>query len=243
MIVTIHQPEHLPWLGFFDKADQADLLILLDVVQYRKDYFQNRNRILGPGGPAWLTVPVVKTGYMDRTIGEMRINNEVAVHNGVDWRRVHWQTIRHAYAHHPHFESVAGPLEAIYSTEWALLADLNERLIRTFIDALGIRTPIVRASGLGVAGTGTELLLDICRRTDASAYLSGPTGRDYLDEAPFREAGIGVAYHAFDHPEYPQRHSGAFVSHLSTLDLLCNCGPESLSIIRSGRASPPVAGA
>ena len=69
MIVTIHQPEHLPWLGFFNKADQADLLVLLDVVQYRKDYFQNRNRILNQHGPIWLTVPVRVAGGSEARIG------------------------------------------------------------------------------------------------------------------------------------------------------------------------------
>ena len=58
MIVTIHQPEHLPWLGFFDKIRQADVWVSLDHVQYRKNYFQHRNRIRGDRGAIWLTVPV-----------------------------------------------------------------------------------------------------------------------------------------------------------------------------------------
>lgn len=234
MIVTIHQPEHLPWLGFFHKVDQADLLVLLDVVQYRKDYFQNRNRILGPNGPQWLTVPVVRAGYTSRTLRDLQINNDVRFHNGVDWRRKHRKTIEHAYRRHPHFGLVEPVIDDLYEREWLLLVELNEALIRAMMVLLDIDTRIVRASELRVEGKRSDLLASICRATGASTYLSGPTGRQYLDEAPFRSAGIDVRYHSFEHPAYRQRHAVEFVPNLSTLDLLCNCGPDSLAVIRSG---------
>jgi hypothetical protein len=228
VIVTIHQPEHLPWLGFFNKIDQADLLVLLDVVQYRKGYFQNRNRILGPRGPLSLVVPVLLKGHMERTLRDMEI------HNGRDWRRKHWKTIQHAYGRHPHFPRYESPLADLYRAQWSLLVELNAAIIRTFIGFLGIDTKIVWASELGVQGSRSELLVSICRATGASTYLSGPTGRDYLDESSFQDQGIEVRYHAFDHPRYRQLASPAFVPNLSTLDLLCNCGPESMDVIRSG---------
>ena len=234
MIVTIHQPEHLPWLGFFNKADQADLLVLLDVVQYRKDYFQNRNRILGQQGPVWLTVPVVTRGYLEGTIGDMRISNAAVAHNRTDWRHDHMKLIRHFYGRHPHFEEHRPFLEDTYTRDWGLLVDLNEHYIEWFVRTMGIATPVVRASSLDVAGSSSDLLLSICRAAGATTYLSGPTGREYLDEAVFQEAGIAVRYHAFEHPEYSQRGTDAFVSHLSTLDLVLNAGPESLAVIRSG---------
>jgi hypothetical protein len=234
VIVTVHQPEHLPWLGFFNKADQADLLVLLDVVQYRKNYFQNRNRILGQQGPVWLTVPVVTRGYLEGTIGDMRISSAAAAHNRTDWRRDHLKLIRHFYGRHPHFEEHRPFLEDTYAREWDLLADLNEHFIGWFMRTLGISTPVVRASSFDVAGSSSDLLLSICRAAGATTYLSGPAGREYLDEGVFEEAGIAVRYHAFEHPNYPQRGTDAFVSHLSTLDLVLNAGPESLAIIRSG---------
>src|SRR5438094_6663058 len=87
VIATIHQPEHLPWLGFFNKADQADVLVLLDTVQFRKGYFQNRNRILGPNGLQWLTVPVILRGHTTRMLVDMEISNQE------EWWSKHWMTI------------------------------------------------------------------------------------------------------------------------------------------------------
>lgn len=228
MIVTIHQPEHLPWLGFFHKADQADVLVLLDSVQYRKNYFQNRNRILGVSGPMWLTVPVLVKGHTTNTIAGMRINNAVA------WRSKHWKSILHSYRTHPYFETYSGFIEALYQRDWEWLCALNESVIDLLMSALALKKTVVKASDLPVRGTSTELLLGICRHLGATVYLSGPTGKEYLNEALFTEAGIAVRYHHFIHPVYPQHRTGAFVSHLSTLDLLFNVGPESLNVIRSG---------
>jgi hypothetical protein len=234
VIVTIHQPEHLPWLGFFNKVDRANVLVLLDVVQYRKGYFQNRNRILGPDGPQWLSVPVVRAGYTQGTLRDLQINNAVRVHNRVDWRRRHWKTIEHAYRRHPYFALAESLLAELYRREWDLLVDLNVTIIRGFLDVLNVDTRVVWASDLHVEGRSSQLLASICRAIGARTYLSGPTGRAYLDEAPFRAMGIGVDYHEFEHPTYPQRHRDVFVPNMSTLDLLCNCGPDSLEVIRSG---------
>ena len=58
MLVAIHQPEHMPWLGFFEKFLRADVFVVLDDVQFSKGDFQNRNRVKGREGALWLTVPV-----------------------------------------------------------------------------------------------------------------------------------------------------------------------------------------
>jgi hypothetical protein len=237
LIVTIHQPEHLPWLGFFNKIDQADLFVLLDVVQFRKNYFQNRNRILGPGGTAWITVPVQTKGHMSRTILDMEIGHVPQGKGGGDWRDRHRDQIRSAYGSHPQFDVVFPGLDRLYMQEWRYLVDVNEAIIRHFISLLGITTPIVRASQLDVDGSSSSLLLHISRRVGADVYLSGPSGRDYLDESMFEAAGVEVRYQEFRHPTYPQSGRTDFTSHLSTIDLLSNCGQDSLSIIRQGSPS------
>lgn len=228
MIVTIHQPEHIPWLGFFNKVEQAELLVLLDVVQYRKNYFQNRNRILGPDGTIWLTVPVLTKGHMSKTIKDMEINNATS------WRDKYWKSIYYNYKKHPYFADYAPFFEETCKREWQLLVELNEYIIRYFLDVLGIKTEVLRASEMGAEGTRSELLLDICLRTNATAYLAGQHGKDYLNETIFAEQDIQVMHHQFVHPVYPQFRREEFVSHLSTLDLLFNCGKESLQIIRTG---------
>ena len=154
-----------------------------------------------------------------------------------DWHDRHRDQIRSAYGNHPHFDFVFPGLERLYVHEWRYLADLNEAIIRHFTSLLGITTPIVRASQLDVVGSSSSLLLHISRRVGADVYLSGPSGRDYLDESMFEAARVEVRYQEFRHPTYPQYGRTDFSSNLSTLDLLCNCGRHSLSIIRQGSTS------
>lgn len=225
MIVTIHQPEHLPWLGFCHKATQAEIFVLLDNVQYRKNYFQNRNRILGANGPLWVTVPVLQRGHTQKTIGEMEIDNDGR------WRRKWWMSIYHAYGRAPFFERYGGFFEALMDREWRYLADLNEEIIRFLFDALNIRCRLLRASTLPVEGSRSELLLAICRHLGAGTYLAGQHGREYLDEELFKLAGVSVMYHAFEHPRYPQGPAAEFVPNLSVVDLLFRHGPRSRAIL------------
>lgn len=218
MIVTIHQPEHMPWIGFCHKASLADVLVLLDVVQYRTNYFQNRNRILGPNGPQWLTVPVLSKGHTSRTIAQMEISNQEP------WRQKCWKSIHMCYHKHSFFDEYAERFQELYKQQWDLLAQLNETIIRNLFGLLGIRTRIIRASDLRPKGTGSSLLLDICRHTGATTYLAGQCASNYLDRSIFANAGITILTHSFNHPEYPQRKNAAFVRNLSVIDLLFNTG-------------------
>jgi hypothetical protein len=224
MIVTIHQPEHLPWLGFFHKMRRADRFVILDNVQYRTNYFQNRNRVLGANGPFWLTVPVRSRGHVASSIADIVIDDSQA------WGERHRKSLEACYGRHPHFRRYADVLRTILDSPWQRLADLNIAIIEAFRSALDIGTPMVRASELGVEGRGSELLLAICERMGAATYLSGPSGRDYLDESLFANRGIAVQYHEFHHPVYPQRGANEFVSHLTALDALANLGPEAVGL-------------
>jgi hypothetical protein len=229
MRVTIHQPEHLPWPGFFGKASQVELLVLLDVVQFTKNGFQNRNKVLTPAGPSWITVPVVNKGHTQSTIRDMRINN-----TDRRWRTRSWRTLKETYGRHPHFDRCEVGLEAAYSQEWEHLAVLNEHLIHLMLDWLGMDIRVVRASDLGVAGSSSELLLAICKAVGADEYLAGPSSGEYLDESLLTEAGVGVLHARYEQQVYPQRGQDAFVGNLSTIDMLSNCGDDSLSIISRG---------
>lgn len=230
MIVTIHQPEHLPWLGFFDKLISADVFVCLDTVQFRKNYFQNRNRILTASGPIWLTVPVKTKGHLESTLADTEIANDGR------WARKYWKTVSQNYGRHPFFQSHAGRFMDIFQRDWTRLVDLNLALIEVFWETFGIERQVLLASSLGVGGKSSQLLLDICRRTSATTYLSGPAGQDYLDESLFAAAGIEVRYHEFTHPTYPQVGADEFVSNLSALDLVMNLGPEGLAVLPSAVA-------
>jgi hypothetical protein len=222
MRVAIHQPEHLPWLGFLDKARRADRFVFLDTVAFKKNYFENRNRIRTPQGWAWVTVPVLHKGKFGQTFNEVEINNQTR------WAEIYFRTIRQNYAKAPFWTTYETALADIILLPRERLVDFNLALIEFLFAAFGISTPTLRASALNPDGKKGDLLLDICRKAGAGVYLSGPSGRDYLDESIFSAAGIGVEYHAFTHPEYRQAFA-PFVPGMSSLDLLLNEGPEGIN--------------
>lgn len=219
MIVAIQQPEHLPWLGFFDKMQQCDLFILLDNVQFKKRYFENRNKILTPNGPQWVTVPVISKGRYTQPI------NEVEIDNSVNWQRKYLGSIQAAYSKATHFPDFYPKLEAIIMEGYGLLADLNMGLIEMFRDAVGIKTPMQQASEIlpETKAKGSELILDLCKKAGATDYISGPDGASYLDTAGFAAENITLSYHDFNHPSYPQLQTG-FTSHMSAVDALFAMG-------------------
>lgn len=221
--VTIHQPEHLPWLGFFHKMADCDVYVLLDSVQFTKNNYQNRNRLIDQNGTVfWSTVPVRMNGHIDKRIVDMELDN------AQPWPRKVWGRIAGAYRRHPHFAALASELEGIFMKERQYLLDLNLDLIDFFRRQLHIDVPMVRSSTLAVKGARSELLLDICRKLDADTYLSGPAGRRYLDMPLFEAAGVALDFHAFTHPVYAAPH---FQPYLSMLDLLMNHGPDSRAML------------
>ena len=233
MLTAIHQPQFMPWLGYFDKLDQCDHLVLLDTVQYKKNEWQNRNRIKTAQGPQWLTVPV--------RFRFPAIIAEVAVNDQVNWRHKHWQSLLTNYSRAPHWESLARALETLYGEPWEKLAALNGATVALLAEALDIDTPTTWASQLeGIGQDPTGRLVDVCRAVGADAYLAGADGASYMDLEQFQAAGIEVIFQRYDHPTYPQLF-GDFESHLSALDLVLNCGPHSLPILRQGRQSGPAA--
>lgn len=149
MIVTIHQPEHLPWLGFFDKVRQGDCFVMLDHVQFRRRYFQNRNRIRTPDkdGYQWITVPVQAKGKYDQPI------NEVLIDNGGNprWQEKCLRTIELFYRKAPFFGEHFSFFEILYRTKWERLVDLNTTIIHYLLLALGIHVQVLKSSELGVS--------------------------------------------------------------------------------------------
>lgn len=228
MKVAIHQPQYLPWLGYFDKMDQVDAFVLLDTVQFKKNEWQNRNRIKTATGWQYLTVPILHR--FPQRIGEVEINNRVP------WARKHLQALISNYAPAPFFDVHRPFFEEVYHREWTLLLDLNLTILAYLVEVLKIRTKLVLASSLALPDRegATDRLIAICQALGAESYLSGVGGKNYLDLRRFEEAGIQVLFQAFQCPHYPQRF-GPFEPNLSMVDLLFNCGGDSLQILRQGR--------
>ena len=227
MRLAAHQPQYLPWLGYFDKMDRVDLFVLLDVVQYKKNEWQNRNRIRTPEGWQWLTVPV-------HYRFPMRIL-DVGIDRASPWRRKHREALRIHYAHAAHRAGVLPAIEALLDESCADLAGLNMRSVKLLAGLLGIRTPIVAASSLGDLPEGAdERLIHLCRHFSCSTYVAGAGGRAYMDLEAYRRARIEVVFQSFRHPVYPQAYPG-FETGLSAADFLLNEGPDSIARVRSAQ--------
>jgi hypothetical protein len=237
MIVAIHQPHFLPWLGYLDRMRQADLFILLDDVQFERRNYQNRVRIKTGQGAQWLCVPVVKGSQSDQIVDKL-IHDPCTGHHR--WGRRAFATLQYAYQGARHFGEFAPAIREIFETRWEKLVDLDWALTELLRDALQIRTPIVRSSELKVPGRKSELILNLCRAVAADVFLGGLGGsRGYLDEGTFAEAGIQVVWQKFTHPRYPQHpRPQEFTPGLSAIDLILNCGPDSPAILRGETASP-----
>jgi hypothetical protein len=227
MIVAIHQPHYMPWLGYLHRMAQADLFILLDHVQFERRNHQNRNQVRLDGEARWLTVPVVQRSQKERIVDKLVDNSDPR-----PWGAIHFGTLRHAYRESVHFKDYADALRSILLARWERLTDLDHAMLGLLRDALEIRTPLVRSSELGVAGAKGELILNLCRAVGADTLLAGFGGsRHYLDAEVFARAGIAVRRHEFTHPTYPQCGPQPFIAGLAGVDLLLNCGPHSRAVL------------
>jgi len=234
MIVAIHQPHFLPWLGYLHRMAHADVFVLLDHVQFERRNYQNRTMICVDGEARWLTVPVVQRSQKE-LIAEKLVDNRLD--GARRWAPNHFLTLRHAYRETGFFGSYAAELRRIFETRWERLVELNYAALELLRDAFGIRTPLVRSSQLGAAGSRGELILNLCRALGADTLLAGLGGsRGYLDAQAFERHGVRIALQEFEHPVYPQCGTAPFMPGLSAVDLLFNCGPASRALLVAGAA-------
>ncbi|HHT9137228.1 MAG TPA: WbqC family protein [Candidatus Wunengus sp. YC60] len=224
MIVAIHQPQYLPWIGYFDKLDRADVFVLLDNVQYKKNEWQNRNRIRTSQGWQWITVPVLYN-YPEKI-------NSVKINNTIYWRRKHLNALVYNYSKAPFFKEHQSFFEETFSNHWEYLVEINVHIIKYLNRALGINKEIVLASRLSLSEEPTRRLVDICKHVQADTYLSGKDGAKYMNFDAFAQADIQVIFQDFHHPAYSQLHE-PFETFMSVIDLLFNHGHRSMEIIRS----------
>lgn len=227
MIVSVHQSQYLPWLGYFHKIVQSDLFVFLDNVQYKKREFQNRNKIRAPEGYLWLTVPVKTRGRYEQKIREVEIDNTE------NWQHKHWETIKKCYHRAKGFDVYTGFFEDVYKKEWKYLTELNCHIIKFILQCFGIQTPVKYETELEIEGESTVRIVNICKKINADAYLSGQGGKDYMDESLFDKEKIKLEYQQFVHPEYKQQYE-PFMPFMSAVDLLFNYGEESKQFFRKG---------
>ncbi len=215
-IVGILQPSYLPWLGFFEQLSHSDIFVLYDNVQYDKNGWRNRNRIKGHNRPVWLTVPV--------SAKHKPLLTDVAISES-NWQIKHLKNIQQFYSKAPFFEYYFHDFSNIIQQDWSLLIDLNESLIRWFADKFAIDTEIVRSSTLNISGNRDDCLIKMVKYLGGDRFYEGAAGKNYIDTDFYKLNGVEVIFQNYFHPEYKQL-NGDFISHLSALDMLLNCGAK-----------------
>jgi hypothetical protein len=225
MILSTNQPYFAPFPGFFYKVHKADVFVILDKVQFpRGTTWLTRNRFKSHQGALWLTIPVWRKGLGLQRIDEVRICHDFP------FAKKHLAGLKSAYANAPYLGEHMEFLERLYSKDYERLLDLNLDIIRYVMEQLEIGTRLFLLSELGVDGKGGQLLIDICMALGTNTFLTQNAAMQYLDRQRFKQAGVTLSFFRPPSPVYPQLW-GDFLSNLSTLDLLLNCGPKAREIL------------
>jgi hypothetical protein len=233
--VAILQSNYIPWKGYFDIIHFVDEFIWYDDVQYTKNDWRNRNKIITANGAQWLTVPCSGKGGL--------LINQVELKDP-KWQEKHWKTLTNAYSKAPFFSQFREFFKELYlGCRWEMLYLMNRAFVeRISHEILGIKTIFGDSTDYDVQGKKQGKLLGIIEKAGADTYLSGPAAKNYIDEDEFHRQNISLEWMDYSgYPEYPQIY-GEFTHSVTILDLLFNVGDETPWYIwgwRDGGNSPP----
>ena len=220
--VVILQSNYIPWRGYFDLIRRADHFVLYDTAQFTKNDWRNRNTVVAPNGPIWLTIPVATAGHLGQTIEEALISDS-------RWAGRHLKSLQAALGRAPCFRAQIKPrLDDWFGSvaTMAKISAVNRFLIEHVLQVLDIKTALHDATDLPQDGDKSGRLVSICRALGATRYLSGCAAKSYLDQAQFAAAGIAVDW--MDYPAYPvyQQMDGKYQAGVSILDCLAHLSPD-----------------
>lgn len=224
--VVIHQPEYFPWLGFLDKARQADVLVFLDSVQFDRSSLQHRAKILGAQGPVWLTMPFVHRFPQD--IDEVTFADR-------RWAVKHQKSIQSCYGRAAGFARVGPQLANFFDVPRETLSDATVASCELLLDAFGVRPKVVvRSRTLDVTSEKADLVAEIVQRVGGDRYLSGRTGATYLDRDVLASRGIELSVQRFEMRPYGTRRLDQIVPGLSALDAWALLGDSASTFFAEG---------
>lgn len=224
MKISIHQPEHLPWPGFFNKIKSTDLFVILDNVKFSKGYYHNRNKIWNNNSKkeAWLTIPLKKSSNYEK-INKKKIKLE-------DLKTITYNKalIHEFYKNTKYYKFYEQEFYFIYEYRYEYLVDLNIKLIEFFLDKLEIQTELVKSSKFNIQEKKSDLILELCKMFHATEYLSGKSGINYLNLDSFKKENIKVSFQEYKYPQYLKN---ILLPNLSTIDMLFRLGPNAKRLI------------
>lgn len=227
MKITIHQPDFMPWFGFFRKISKADTWIVLDHVENNpRDaaFWGRRVKILVNGNPTWLSIPLCKPsskGTVGMPIREMRIS-----HSDPKTLIKLSRTLHISYAAAPFYEQFKYLYECYCSETTDSLIVRNMNFITRVMGEVGVETKVLFSSQMNPNGTSNALLVDLLTKAGADTYLCGTGADSYQINDYFQKQQIRVERNEFEHPKYTQLRTKEFVPGLSILDMLFMCGRE-----------------
>jgi hypothetical protein len=219
MVISVHQPNYIPWIGYFYKILKSDVFVFLDDVQYIRGGFINRNRIKTHQGVSWLTIPVDSKGKYGCSI------NDIKTKDDLNWKENHLKNIEMNYKRSDYFDDFYSVFKDCLAKSCDKLSDLNIAIIKTICSLLNIKTEIILSSDLDIKEASTERIIRICKMLGADKYLSGTGGSNYQDEKMFEDNSIELIYSNFHEKQYKQLW-GDFTGSLSVIDYIFNCGYE-----------------
>lgn len=217
MIVSIHQPDYIPWLGLYYKVANSDIFVYLDDAQYSNEADHNVNKIKTPQGEFRLKVPVEQ--HLGDLICDVRTKDELK------WKEKHLKTIKMNYSKAKYFDDVFPQLESIILNHSGSIADLNMSINKYIFDGFGFNAKIVKSSDLAISSVREERVIDICLAVGGTEYLSGNGARAYQEDEHFEQRGLKLTYIDYKPIEYKQLWPKVeFLPYMSALDYIFNCG-------------------
>jgi hypothetical protein len=188
-ILSIHQPEHCPWIGYFYKIKKSNIHVVLDDVQFERNNWQNRNRIKDKQGNLfWITISTKSTGRLNTLINEKEIVLDKK------WQNLYLNRLEHCYRNEKYFAEVFSLMDKFIRKNDGSLVNLNMSIINYILAILEIDTKIIYSSDINHLGQKNDLLISICQEINATTYLSGTGAKGYLKEKDFHAANINIKY-------------------------------------------------
>ena len=222
-IISIHQPNYIPWLGYFYKISQSHCFVFLDDAQYSNEGMHNYNYIKTQKGLFRLKIPVMQT--LGDKISEVKIKDELG------WKQKHLDILETNYKGAPFFKKFYPDFKELLWTENQSLSELNIAIIKFICRKLGIICEFIKASELSISSIREKRIIEICQALGANIYYSGTGARIYQSEENFRDHNIELRYSEFLPFKYKQLWNG-FIPNVSVIDYLMNCGYDWVNVIK-----------
>ena len=221
--LIITQSNYIPWKGYFSAMREATHLVLYDDMQYTKRDWRNRNKLITPNGPKWLSIPIEVKGKYFQKINEAKVSD-------LEWGVKHWNFIESNYKKSPYFKEYKNYFKELYlNLPSEFLSEINLAFIKRIITLLNINIEILSSKEFKLKGDKTEKLVNICKELNAKKYYTGPAAKNYMDKILFENNNIEIEYYNYSgYPEYKQQWNG-FDHSVSILDMFFNLGPKTIN--------------